>query len=174
MAHVAAGAGGVEQEFDRTPSHLGGVGTHGRQPDPAMTGNRDIVITNHRNILRNAPAAALQTVDGGYGLHIVVGDEGGGTVVGRNGRKAAAAESVLETDPPALAGVLAQVMRDEGQPAVTEAEQVIDDRFHGGSFVVIDHPQTRIGEVRPETPGPPERRDRAAPSAAASPERCRR
>ena len=117
---------------------------YGGQADAAVGGQRHVVIAHHGDIHGNAQALTLQAVDGGDRQHVVMGDDGGGAIVHLYQRQAAAGECSDETQAPALAAIFAQMLGDEGEPAMAETVEMLDDHLHRGRIVMVDDAEARI------------------------------
>ena len=104
MVNVATFARGGNDKLDRTPAYLGGIGSNGGEAYAAVGREGNVVIADDRDILRHSPAALLEPVDQGDGLHIVMGDDGRGLAqVDR--LQPALTQGHLEADSPSLARV---------------------------------------------------------------------
>src|SRR5687768_11123754 len=102
MVNMAAFAGGGNDKLDRAPADFECIGANGGETYAAVGRKRDIVIAHDRDVLRHSPAALLEPVDQGDGLHIVMGDDGRG-LAQVDSLKSALAQSTRKADPPPFA-----------------------------------------------------------------------
>ena len=138
-----------------------------------MRGERDVVVADDRDVVRHATAAALQPIDGGDRLHVVVGHDRRGAAARRpapgRGAPAPPRSRGGGARPHARHGAARRRRCGDGR-----GRGVLDDRLHRGHVVMVDDAEPGVVELAAATPARPACRGRAAASAASSRATCRR
>jgi hypothetical protein len=95
-----------------------------------MSGDGNVVVPDHGHVLRHSEPALLQLIDHSDRMKIIMCDDRGGCVE-IDGCELSSRQCLFESELSPFAGLLSEVLRRKGKPAMTERVEMIDRRLHG-------------------------------------------